>query len=205
MTPILDNPVAAQSYLWAIILLPLAGAAVNGFFGRHLGKANTALVAVGVMAGSFALSLIAFGYAMGPAPLHYFGEPWFRVAGPDGQAIVSATWGLLVDRLSGTLILVVTGVGLLIHVYSVSYMSHEDDFGYARFFTYLNLFVAAMLTLVLGDSLILTFVGWEGVGLCSYLLIGFWYTDIQKAYCGRKAFVTNRVGDFGFLIGLFGL
>ena len=97
--------------------------------------------------------------------------------------------------------MVVTGVGSLIHVYSASYMDHEDDAGYARFFTYLNLFVAAMLTLVLGDSLVLTFVGWEGVGLCSYLLIGFWYTDPPKAFAGRKAFVTNRIGDFGFLIG----
>jgi NADH-quinone oxidoreductase subunit L len=103
------------------------------------------------------------------------------------------------------MLMVVTGVGTLIHVYSTSYMSHEDDAGFARFFTYLNLFVAAMLTLVLGDTLVLTFVGWEGVGLCSYLLIGFWYTDVQKAYCGRKAFVTNRIGDFGFLIGLFAL
>jgi len=206
MTPILDNPAAAQSYLWAIILLPLAGAAINGFLGRRLGKANTALVAIGVLAGSFALSLIAFKYVLdGPQPLRFSGEPWFRIAGPDGQVIVSVAWGLLVDRLSGTLILVVTGVGLLIHVYSASYMSHEDDFGYARFFTYLNLFVAAMLTLVLGDSLILTFVGWEGVGLCSYLLIGFWYTDEQKAFCGRKAFVVNRIGDFGFLVGLFAL
>jgi NADH-quinone oxidoreductase subunit L len=115
------------------------------------------------------------------------------------------TWGLLVDRLSGTMLLVITGVGTLIHVYSASYMSHEDDAGYARFFTYLNLFVAAMLTLVLGDSLLLTFVGWEGVGLCSYLLIGFWFTDEQKAQAGRKAFITNRVGDFGFLIGVFSL
>ena len=103
------------------------------------------------------------------------------------------------------MIMVVTGVGTLIHVYSIGYMSHEDEVGYARFFTYLNLFVAAMLTLVLGDSLVLTFVGWEGVGLCSYLLIGFWYTDQQKAFAGRKAFVTNRIGDFGFLVGLFAL
>jgi len=103
------------------------------------------------------------------------------------------------------MLLIVTGVGFLIHLYSVGYMSHEDDAGYARFFTYLNLFIAAMLTLVLGDNLVLTFVGWEGVGLASYLLIGFWYTDEEKAYAGRKAFVTNRIGDFGFLLGLFAL
>jgi NADH-quinone oxidoreductase subunit L len=189
--------------LWAIILLPLAGAALNGAVGRRLGKANVALIAIALMVGSFVLSLIAFAWAAKGVNLHFAGEPWFRVEGPDGRALVSIRWGLLVDRLSGTLALVITGVGSLIHVYSASYMEHEDDAGYARFFTYLNLFVAAMLTLVLGDSMVLTFVGWEGVGLCSYLLIGFWYKDPPKAFAGRKAFVTNRIGDFGFLIGLF--
>ena len=189
--------------LWAIVLLPLLGAAVNGFVGRRLGKANVALIAVGLMVGAFLLSVVAFSWAAAGTPLHSQGEPWFRVVGPDGRAIVSVRWGLLVDRLSGTLALVITGVGSLIHLYSVSYMEHEDDFGYARFFTYLNLFVAAMLILVLGDSLVLTFVGWEGVGLCSYLLIGFWYKDAPKAFAGRKAFITNRIGDFGFLIGVF--
>ena len=96
--------------------------------------------------------------------------------------------------------LVVTGVGFLIHVYSTGYMAHEPD--YARFFAYLNLFTASMLVLVLGDNLPLMFVGWEGVGLCSYLLIGFWYTDPAKADAGKKAFVVNRVGDAGFIIGM---
>ena len=105
------------------------------------------------------------------------------------------------DRLSGALTLVVTGVGFLIHVYSVGYM--DEDPGYWRYFSYLNLFVAAMLTLILGDNLVAMFVGWEGVGLCSYLLIGFWFTDEEKAYAGRKAFIVNRIGDFGFLIGIF--
>jgi NADH-quinone oxidoreductase subunit L len=205
MASILQSPEAAQSYLWAIILLPLAGAIVNGFLGRRLGKGNVVLLAVGVMGGSFLLSLMAFYWVMQGRVLHFAGQTWFRIPLTDQTPMIAATWGLLVDRLSGTLILVVTGVGFLIHVYSASYMGHEDEAGYARFFTYLNLFVAAMLTLVLGDSLILTFVGWEGVGLCSYLLIGFWYTDEQKAFCGRKAFVTNRIGDFGFLIGLFAL
>jgi NADH-quinone oxidoreductase subunit L len=191
--------------LWAIILFPLAGAVVNGFIGRRIGKANAALVAIGAMVGSLVVSSVAFYVTLQGQVLRFQGDPWFRVAGPDGRALISIGWGLLVDRLSGTMIMVVTGVGTLIHVYSTSYMSHENDGGYARFFTYLNLFVAAMLTLVLGDSLVLTFVGWEGVGLCSYLLIGFWYTDQQKAFCGRKAFVTNRIGDFGFLIGLFAL
>ncbi len=191
--------------MWAIILLPLAGAIFNGLVGRRAGKGNIALVAIGAMVGSFIVAAIAFSWTLQGQILHFRGDNWFRVAGPDGRAIVSVGWGLLVDQLSGTMIMVVTGVGTLIHIYSASYMSHEDDAGFARYFTYLNLFVAAMLTLVLGDSLVLTFVGWEGVGLCSYLLIGFWFTDVQKAFAGRKAFITNRIGDFGFLIGVFAL
>jgi NADH-quinone oxidoreductase subunit L len=191
--------------LWAIILFPLAGAIVNGLVGRRLGRANVGLVAIGAMMGSLVVASIAFYWTLKGQVLQFKGDPWFAVAGADGRALVSIGWGLVVDRLSGVMIMVVTGVGTLIHIYSTGYMSHEDEFGYARFFTYLNLFVAAMLTLVLGDTLVLTFVGWEGVGLCSYLLIGFWYTDSQKAFAGRKAFVTNRIGDFGFLIGLFAL
>jgi NADH-quinone oxidoreductase subunit L len=205
MPSIVASPAAAESYLWAIILFPLAGALVNGLAGRRLGKSNTAFIAVAAMGGALLVSSIAFYWTLEGSALHFRGEPWFRIAGPDGRALISIGWGLAVDRLSGTMIMVVTGVGTLIHVYSISYMSHEDDAGFARFFTYLNLFVAAMLTLVLGDTLVLTFVGWEGVGLCSYLLIGFWYTDPQKAFAGRKAFVTNRIGDFGFLLGLFAL
>jgi NADH-quinone oxidoreductase subunit L len=196
---------AAQSVLWAIVLFPLAGAVANGLIGRRIGRGNVTFIAIGVMAASFLLSCIAFYWAQRGIVLRYPGDVWFRVAGADGRALLAIDWGLLVDRLSGTMILVVTGVGTLIHVYSASYMSHEDEIGYARYFTYLNLFVAAMLILVLGDNLVLTFVGWEGVGLCSYLLIGFWYTDQAKAYAGRKAFVANRIGDFGFLIGLFAL
>ncbi|HEU4427800.1 MAG TPA: NADH-quinone oxidoreductase subunit L, partial [Myxococcota bacterium] len=109
------------------------------------------------------------------------------------------------DPLSAVMILVVTGVGSLIHIYSIGYMDddHREDRGYARFFCYLNLFTFSMLMLVLGDNLLLMFLGWEGVGLCSYLLIGFWYQDRWNAYCGSKAFIVNRIGDFGFLIGLF--
>ncbi|BDG03045.1 NADH-quinone oxidoreductase subunit L [Anaeromyxobacter oryzae] len=205
MPSIEASTAAAESYLWAIILLPLAGALINGLVGRRIGKANVTLLAIAVMVGAFSISCVEFYHVLHGNTLHFHGFPWIQVAGPDGRAMVTIPWGLTVDQLSGTLLLVVTGVGTLIHIYSASYMSHEDEAGYARFFTYLNLFVAAMLTLVLGDSLILTFVGWEGVGLCSYLLIGFWYTDPQKAFAGRKAFVTNRIGDFGFLIGVFSL
>jgi NADH-quinone oxidoreductase subunit L len=203
--PAFANPAAAEALLWAIILFPLTGALVNGLVGRRIGKGNIAFVALSAMVGSLAVAAIAFGWALAGRTLHYQGPTWIEVPGSAGRTILSVSWSLLVDRLSGTMLLVVTGVGTLIHLYSVGYMSHEDDAGYARFFTYLNLFVAAMLTLVLGDSLLLTFVGWEGVGLCSYLLIGFWFTDPQKAYAGRKAFVVNRIGDFGFLIGVFSL
>ena len=189
----------AQPLLWALIFLPAVGALVNGFLGRRLGKGNVALIGIGVMVAAFLAAVFAYTRLFHGEVLHAAGDPWFQVGG------LSIRFGLLFDRLSGTLSLVVTGVGLLIHVYSSSYMEHEDDFGYARFFTYLNLFVAAMMTLVLGDSLALTFMGWEGVGLASYLLIGFWYTDQQKAWCGRKAFIANRVGDFGFLIGFFAI
>jgi NADH-quinone oxidoreductase subunit L len=199
------SPAAAESSLWLIVLFPLFGALVNGLIGKRIGRGNVGLIAVGAMVGAFALSALAFYWTLRGQTLAYRPAPWFDVTGADGRTLLSIGWGLLVDRLSGTLILVVTGVGTLIHVYSLSYMSHEDDAGFARYFTYLNLFVAAMLTLVLGDSLVLTFVGWEGVGLCSYLLIGFWYKDPAKAYAGRKAFVVNRIGDFGFLLGLFAL
>ncbi len=207
MLPIVASPAAAESYLWAIVLFPLAGAIVNGLAGRRLGKGNVALVAVGAMVGALAVSTVAFAWTLQGLALHFRGDPWFRIVGPapEARTLVSIGWGLAVDRLSATMIMVVTGVGTLIHVYSISYMSHEDDAGFARYFAFLNLFAAAMLTLVLADTLVLTFVGWEGVGLCSYLLIGFWYTDPQKAFAGRKAFVTNRIGDFGFLLGVFAL
>ena len=132
---------------------------------------------------------------------------------PDGGALVDRVYpwiysgalhvdiALRVDPLSGIMIMVVTGVGFLIHVYSVGYMAHDDDV--VRYFAYLNLFTTAMLLLVLGDNILLLFVGWEGVGLCSYLLIGFWYTDDEKASAGKKAFIVNRIGDAGFLLGLF--
>ncbi|MBI4412445.1 MAG: NADH-quinone oxidoreductase subunit L [Deltaproteobacteria bacterium] len=115
--------------------------------------------------------------------------------------LVSVDFAFLIDPLSSVMMLVVTGVGSLIHIYSIGYMKKDD--GFARYFSYLNLFLFFMLLLVMGDNLLVLFVGWEGVGLCSYLLIGFWFTDPQKAACGKKAFVVNRIGDFGFLIGLF--
>jgi NADH-quinone oxidoreductase subunit L len=199
---------AAASHLWLIIALPLLGAFICGVFGKALGRANTHLVACGSVLGSFVLSLIVLWCVNDYrtfAPNAY-GEPIHYAIGWDYGVWFSAgsfrvDLGLLADHLSTSMLLVITGIGFLIHLYSTEYMSHDD--GYWRFFAYLNLFVAMMLTLVLGDSLVLLFVGWEGVGMCSYLLIGFWYEDPQKAFAGRKAFVTNRIGDFGFLLASF--
>src|SRR6266702_7019456 len=187
------------SWLYLIPLLPLAGAAVNGVLGRWLPKAWLYAVALLVVLLSFCIGLFAWwqvAHIEGEtAQLRQLVFTWFSVGS------LRVDLGLTFDRLSGTLVLVVTGVGFLIHLYSVGYM--DEDPGYWRYFAYLNLFVSMMLLLVLSDNLVAMFVGWEGVGLCSYLLIGFWYDDDAKAYAGRKAFIVNRIGDFGFSIGIF--
>jgi NADH-quinone oxidoreductase subunit L len=184
------------TWLHLIPLLPLIGAAVCGLVGKWLPKSWVYAVALGSVLLSFLIGLRAFIGLGEQAPL--FHELWFNWFSAGSLRVDMA---FTFDRLSGALTLVVTGVGFLIHVYSVGYM--DEDPGYWRYFSYLNLFIAAMMTLVLGENLVAMFVGWEGVGLCSYLLIGFWFTDEEKAYAGRKAFVVNRIGDFGFLIGIF--
>jgi len=189
--------------------LPLAGAIACGLFGRALGRANTQFIACAAVGGSFLLSLLAFWATSDPrASLFstFSAQPTAYAIGHDYGTWFSSggfrvNFGLRLDHLSGTMALVITGVGFLIHVYSTAYM--ENDRGFWRYFAYLNLFVGMMLALVLADSLALLFVGWEGVGLCSYLLVGYWYEDPAKAWAGRKAFVANRIGDFGFLIGAF--
>jgi len=184
------------TWLHLVPLLPLIGAAICGLVGKWLPKGWVYAVALASVLLSFLIGLRAFIGLGEQAPL--FHELWFNWFSA-GSLRVDMAFSF--DRLSGALTLVVTGVGFLIHVYSVGYM--EEDPGYWRYFSYLNLFIAAMMTLVLGDNLVAMFVGWEGVGLCSYLLIGFWFTDEEKAYAGRKAFIVNRIGDFGFLIGIF--
>jgi NADH-quinone oxidoreductase subunit L len=180
-------------------LLPLAGFLVNGLFGRRLGRGGVALVGAGSVGVAFALALAILAGLLGLEPHDRRVEvdlfTWL-VAG-DFRLVA----GLLLDPLSVTMTLVVTGVGFLIHVYSIGYM--REDPGFARFFAYLNLFTFAMLVLVLADSWPLLFVGWEGVGLCSYLLIGFWYEEKVNTDAGKKAFVVNRVGDAAFLLGMF--
>ena len=184
------------TWLHLVPLLPLIGAAVCGLAGKWLPKGWVYAVALASVLLSFLVGLRAFmGLGEQVQQCHETVYTWFAVGS------LHVDLALSLDRLSGTLVLVITGVGFLIHLYSVGYI--DEDPGYWRYFAYLNLFAAAMLLLVLGDNLVAMFVGWEGVGLCSYLLIGFWFTDEEKAYAGRKAFIVNRIGDFGFLIGIF--
>ncbi len=182
-------------------LLPLLGAAINGslvFAGKKVPKTFTTAVACGVLFLAFTISLGTFLHVVSLP--HESREititlfPWINLGG------FKADFAFLIDPLSLTLLLVVTGVGSLIHVYSAGYMHHDES--YARYFTYLNLFCCAMLLLIMGANFPMMFIGWEGVGLCSYLLIGFWFTDREKATAGMKAFVVNRVGDFAFIVGL---
>ncbi|MGZ3479178.1 MAG: proton-conducting transporter transmembrane domain-containing protein, partial [Myxococcaceae bacterium] len=217
MLALLANPLNAPypwpaeniaSLLWVIVALPLAGALICGLLGKFMGRANTNFVACATVGGSFLLSALAV-FAVG-SPTTQFISPatnqpvrwalWLDLGRWFAAGDFSAHYGFLVDRLSGALLLVITGIGFLIHLYSTEYMEHDE--GYWRYFAYLNLFIAMMLTLVMADNLVLLFVGWEGVGLCSYLLIGFWYQDTDKAFAGRKAFITNRIGDFAFIIGM---
>jgi NADH-quinone oxidoreductase subunit L len=185
--------------LWLIPILPLLGAAFNGLLGRQAGKALVSVVAVGTVTAAFALSLWAF-LTMTAAPgqrLEAVYGSWMAVDA------LNVPFGLVLDHLSGLMALVITGIGALIHLYSVGYMASEE--GYARYFAYLNLFVFFMLTLVLGSSLPLIFVGWEGVGLCSYLLIGYYFGTDYAPAAGLKAFLFNRVGDLGMGIGMMAL
>ena len=180
-----------------IVAFPALGVLLNVTLGRRA-PGTVKVVGPGVLLGAFVVTLVAVLRV---------------VAGEEGTALVDRvyTWirvggfqadvAFRMDALSAVMCLVVTGIGLLIHVYSVGYMHDDPSFG--RFFTYLNLFVTAMLILVLADNLLFLFVGWEGVGLCSYLLIGFWYDKVENAVAGKKAFLVNRIGDAGFLVGLF--
>lgn len=186
--------------LWLVVLLPFVGFLINGAlsFLKPTAKGTVSTVGVGVLAGAFAASVaavigLADDQAGAPFIVHLWN--WMHV----GDLHIDVAFQL--DQLSAVMLLVVTGVATLIHVFSVGYM--RDDPGYARYFAYLNLFVFFMLVLVLGASFPVMFVGWEGVGLCSYLLIGFWFTEKANADAGKKAFIMNRIGDFGFLVAMF--
>jgi len=183
--------------VWLIPLFPLIGFLLNGLLGRRLGDKAVGIIGSGVMLLSFAVSgyllLNYLGLHQAGAEFHSTLFSWISVA--DLQLSVS----FQIDSLSLLMVTMITGVAFLIHVYSIGYM-HGDE-GFARFFAYMNLFSFMMLVLVLSDNYILMFLGWEGVGLCSYLLIGFWYEDDANASAGKKAFIVNRIGDFGFLLG----
>lgn len=198
---------ATSELLRCIVLLPLIGAVVHGVMlglvRRELPRGLVIAISCLAPALAFLVTLVAFfqlrDLPAGQTALVDGVYTWI------GAGRLVAEMSFLFDPLSAVMCLIVTGVGTLIHVYSIGYMDddHRDDGGFQRFFCYLNLFLAAMLLLVLGDNLLVMFLGWEGVGLCSYLLIGFWFGDRWNAYCGMKAFVVNRIGDFGFLIGIF--
>lgn len=182
-----------------VLIAPLIGFLFNGVRFRDQNAVLAGSVATGAALISFACSLLLYRDLLHLPPesrlvASRFFE-WINVGD------LKVPFGFVVDQISAIMILVITGVGSLIHLFSVGYMSHDQR--PAKYFAYLNLFLFNMLVLVLGDNLLITFVGWEGVGLCSYLLIGFWFTDSQKAAAGMKAFVTNRIGDAGFLIGIF--
>jgi NADH-quinone oxidoreductase subunit L len=180
--------------LWLIPVLPLAGAAINGFLGKRSSRRAVSTVGLFFAGAAFAWALAVAARVSFPHQPEFVAH-WIR----SGSFTVDFT--LYLDQLSLVMLLVVTGVGFLIHVYSVGYM--WDDPSYYRFFAYLNLFMFFMLTLVLAGNYLLMFIGWEGVGLASYLLIGFWFTKDSAASAGKKAFIVNRIGDFGFLIALF--
>jgi NADH-quinone oxidoreductase subunit L len=190
-----------ERWIWLVPALPAAGVLINGLAGRRLSKRAVSIVGPGVIGAAFLVTLGILSELVARAPE----ERVMRLTVYEWLAAgdFSASVAFLVDPLSITLMLVVTGVGFLIHVYSVGYMHDEDERGYARYFTYLNLFTFAMLLLVMADNFLLLFVGWEGVGLCSYLLIGFWFSDRANAEAGKKAFIVNRIGDCGFLLGIF--
>ncbi|MEK6610542.1 MAG: NADH-quinone oxidoreductase subunit L, partial [Gemmatimonadota bacterium] len=196
------NPLTgtAADYVGLAILLPFLGFLVNGAlaFARPNDRRVVSIVGVGSVAAAFVVAVLVFLAVLGKHPEEpYVRSFWTWMAAGDLEVRAA----LQVDQLSVVMMLVVTGVGALIHVFSVGYM--HDDPGYARYFAYLNLFIAFMLVLVLGASFPVLFIGWEGVGLCSYLLIGFWFSERDKAAAGLKAFLVNRIGDAGFLVAMF--
>jgi NADH-quinone oxidoreductase subunit L len=188
----------SASLLWYIPLLPFAGFVLNGTIGRRLPRALVtaiALIATAIPAGLVAWLWVTMKAAGAPLTMSVDSAPWIAITG------FHVDFALTVDHLTMIMLAVVTGVGFVIHVYSAGYMAHEE--GYWRFFAYLNLFMFFMSVLVLAESFLLLFVGWEGVGLASYLLIGFYFKKKSASDAGKKAFIVNRVGDFGFLLAMF--
>jgi NADH-quinone oxidoreductase subunit L len=197
--------------IWLIPLLPGIGALINGLIGiRSFSRRTSGAVACAAMLAALGLSVVAFFQLLAlPPEARAFDVkvadwiPPIPLATNDGIGSFQVPWGFRIDPLSAMMLLVVTGIGTLIHIYSTAYMVDEPRGGVARFFCYLNLFCFFMLMLVLGNNFLVMFVGWEGVGLCSYLLIGYWYEKKSAADAGKKAFITNRIGDWAFVLGVF--
>lgn len=185
--------------VWLVPVLPLIGFLINGLFRKQLSKSMTSLVGCGVILGSFVISLLLFLQVKEGAS-HTITLFNFISVGS-----LKIPFAFTVDALSSLFLLIITGIGFLIHVYSTSYMHGETDDHFARYFSYLNLFVFSMLLLVLGSNYVIMFIGWEGVGLCSYLLIGYWFKNNDYTNAAKKAFVMNRIGDLGFLLAIFWL
>jgi len=198
-------------HLWLIPLLPFVGFLLNGIFGSRLPKRAVTAISLLAPLGSLLLVLnaVAASVISAPQTCAQCGSATTSVVFPYAETVghwislgaLNVDFNLVLDQLSLVMLLVITGVGFLIHIYSVGYMSHEE--GYARYFSFLNLFLFFMTVLVLAGNVLLMFVGWEGVGLASYLLIGFYFNKTSAANAGKKAFIVNRIGDFGFLIGIF--
>nr|WP_294941016.1 NADH-quinone oxidoreductase subunit L [uncultured Mucilaginibacter sp.] len=185
-----------NQYIWLIPILPLAGFVINGLGRNTLSKNVIGAIGSLLVLVAFGISLAAFFQIKQTAtPINVTLFNWISVGD------IKIPFAFLIDQLSSIMLLIITGVGFLIHLYSVGYM--HDDAGFGKFFAYLNLFVFFMLLLVMGSNYIIMFIGWEGVGLCSYLLIGFWYTNASYADAAKKAFIMNRIGDLGFLLGVF--
>ena len=185
-----------ENLVYAIVLLPLIGFVINGLFGKSLPKALVGGLATLVVFAAFLISVSIFiGFPADGTPVIVKAFEWFTIGG------IQVNFGFQIDQLSLMMMMIVTGIGSLIHLYSIGYMSHDK--GFYKFFTYLNLFIFSMLLLVMGSNYLILFIGWEGVGLCSYLLIGFWYENTEYGKAARKAFIMNRIGDLGLLIGIF--
>ena len=184
-----------NSLLPLIPFLPFLGFVINGLFGKSMSKTAVGLIGSGTLLVSFLLTVACFNQVGASGPIQGVLYEFMSVGS------LHINFGFLVDQLSVWMMLIVTGVGFLIHVYSIGYM--HDDAGFWKFFAYLNLFIFSMLLLVMGDNFVMLFFGWEGVGLCSYLLIGFWYTNRDYGVAARKAFIMNRIGDLGLLLGIF--
>ncbi len=185
-----------ENLVYAIILLPLAGFLINGLFGKNLPKVFVGSLATLVVFASFCIAASIFiGFNAEESPIIVKAFEWFTING------MQVNFGFQIDQLSLMMIMIITGIGSLIHLYSMGYMSHDP--GYYKFFTYLNLFIFSMLLLVMGSNYLILFIGWEGVGVCSYLLIGFWFKNWEYGKAARKAFIMNRIGDLGLLIGIF--